>query len=209
MDQKPPSPASQIFPNRTGSPSHIPQLKKPIWQSILELIRFIIIVLIIVLPMRFFVIEPFIVNGASMDPTFQTGQFLMVDRISYRFGSPERGDVLVFRYPNNPKVYYIKRVIGLPGETVTLKGGVVTVASPANPTGTVLTEPYIEASHISLDTSKTVLGSHEYFVMGDNRNQSSDSRAWGPLDASFIIGRPIVRLFPIQKATILPGKYNE
>ena len=209
MEQKIPTPASQIFPDRSASPAHQNPPKKTFWQSTLELVRFVAIVLAIVLPIRFFVVEPFIVNGASMDPTFATGQFLMVDRLSYRLSSPDRGDVLVFKYPNNPKVYYIKRVIGLPGETVSIKEGRVTITNTAHPTGFMLAEPYIESVHASSDTSKTTLGIHEYFVMGDNRSQSSDSRVWGPLDATFIIGRPIVRIFPIQKAGILPGRFNE
>lgn len=215
MDQKPPTtlrgtgPASQIFPDRSGSPAHIEQRKKSFWQNTLELIRFIVIVLAIVLPIRFFIVEPFIVNGASMDPTFQTGQFLMVDRVTYRFGSPSRGDVLVFKYPNNPSVYYIKRVIGLPGETVSIQDGKVTIINTEHPTGMILEEPYVEIIHASTDTSKTILSSHEYFVMGDNRSQSSDSRIWGALDANFIVGRPIVRLLPIQKLSIFPGVFNQ
>src|SRR4051812_16201100 len=95
--------------------------KQTTWQSVKEWARVIIIALIISLPIRFFIAEPFVVNGASMDPTFSTGQFLIVDRLTYRFETPARYDVIVFQYPNNPSIYYIKRIIGLPGETVSIR----------------------------------------------------------------------------------------
>lgn len=186
----------------------LPQ-QKSIASSVLEWIKVIVIALIIALPIRFFIAEPFIVQGASMDPTFSTGQFLIIDRVSYRFDEPKRGDVIVFEYPNNPDLYYIKRIIGLPGETVSIKAGIVTVTSPENTTGTVLTEPYIDTSHISSETLSVDLGETEYFVMGDNRTQSSDSRSWGPLERDYIVGRPIVRLIPIHEIGILPGAYTQ
>ncbi len=183
--------------------------EKSSWQNVREWFQVIVIALIVALPIRFFIAEPFIVNGASMDPTFSTGQFLIVDRVTYRFENPHRGDVIVFEYPNNPSVYYIKRIIGLPGETVSIKNGKVTIINTEHPAGFELTEPYIDASHISVDTSKEVLGATEYFVMGDNRAQSSDSRVWGPLEKHFIVGRPIVRLLPVNNIGILPGGYTE
>ncbi len=183
--------------------------EKSPWQNLREWIQVIVIALVVALPIRFFIAEPFIVNGASMDPTFSTGQFLIVDRVTYRFENPHRGDVIVFEYPNNPSVYYIKRIIGLPGETVSIKNGKVTIINTEHPAGFELTEPYIDASHISVDTSKEVLGATEYFVMGDNRSQSSDSRVWGPLEKHFIVGRPIVRLLPVNNISILPGGYTE
>jgi signal peptidase I len=179
------------------------------WSTIKEWIQVIIVALIISLPIRFFIAEPFVVNGASMDPTFSTGQFLVVDRLTYRFEAPSRGDVIVFEYPNDPSIYYIKRIIGLPGETLDFKDGKVTVKNTEHPDGIVLTEPYIEPIHASHDTLHVQLSSSEYFVMGDNRAQSSDSRAWGPLDRHFIVGRPIVRLLPVSSMSVLPGKANE
>ncbi len=178
-------------------------------KSLFEWVKVIAIALLISLPIRFFIAEPFVVNGASMDPTFSTGQFLIVDRLTYRLESPKRGDVIVFEYPGNPSIYYIKRIIGLPGETVDIKDGNVIITNTDNPTGLVLTEPYIDSIHTSHDTFHVVLGKTEYFVMGDNRSQSSDSRVWGPLDAHFIIGRPIVRLFPVNTLSILPGEHHE
>lgn len=173
-----------------------------------EWIQVIIIALVVALPIRFFVAEPFIVNGASMDPTFSTGQFLIVDRLTYRFEQPKRGDVIVFEYPNDPSVYYIKRIIGLPGETVSIKRGQVTITDATHPEGFTLDESYIDAAHSSIDTLTVDLGTEEYFVMGDNRSQSSDSRVWGPLDKDLIIGRPIVRLLPFGSIGVFPGSLD-
>lgn len=197
----------QLSANQPSSP--IRENKDTIWSSIKEWIQVIIIALIIALPIRWYVAEPFIVNGASMDPTFATGQFLVVDRLSYRFESPHRGDVIVFEYPNDPSTYYIKRIIGLPNETVNIVDGTITIINKENPQGLVLDEPYLSPSHISHDNSSKTLGETEYFVMGDNRAQSSDSRFWGPLDKERIIGRPIVRLLPLTKISFWPGQQTQ
>ncbi|MFA6315074.1 MAG: signal peptidase I [Candidatus Paceibacterota bacterium] len=180
--------------------------KNGLWQTLREWLFVIVSAIIISIPIRYFIAEPFIVNGASMDPTFATGQFLIVDRLSYRFEEPKRGDVIVFQYPNNPSTYYIKRIIGLPGESLHIKDGHVTIASSTLHEEINLDEPYISSSHLSKDYLDVTLTDTEYFVMGDNRTQSYDSRVWGPLDRDLIVGRPIVRLFPITSLSILPGK---
>lgn len=182
---------------------------KTAWQNVREWIQVIAIALLISLPIRFFIAEPFVVNGASMDPTFSTGQFLIVDRLSYRFEEPARDDVIVFRYPNNPAVYYIKRIIGLPGETVKIVNGEVTIVNAEHPDGFRISQPFVDEAHRSHETVSAVLSPGEYFVMGDNRAQSSDSRIWGALDRGFIVGRPIVRLFPLTALSIFPGAYHE
>ena len=160
------------------------------------------------------IIEPFVVVGASMDPTFSTGQFLLVDRLTYDFKAPQRDDVIVFKYPNDPSQDYIKRIIGLPGETVVIRDGAVSIEAPsvggaASSTPVALNEPYIEPSHASHDDLIAPLGPDQYFVMGDNRAESSDSRAWGPLPAGNIIGRPLVRLTPLYEISVLPGTYHQ
>ncbi len=189
---------------------------KSLWNSVKEWIQVIIIALVISLPIRFFIAEPFIVNGKSMDPTFATGQFLIVDRVTYRFENPSRGDVIVFQYPNDPKVYYIKRIIGLPGETITIKNGSITITRPDDqkftelyPTGLLLNEPYISKIHESYDTFDTTLGPDSFFVMGDNRRESSDSRVWGSLDRDLIIGKPFIRLLPPSTISLWPGKESQ
>lgn len=182
------------------------QKRSTLWTSVWDWIKTIAIALLIALPIRYFIAEPFIVSGASMYPTFSSGQFLIVDRLTYRFEEPKRGDVIVFQYPNDPRVYFIKRIIGLPGETLSVKGGKVTAKSRDNPQGTEISEPYINNDRASYDEFERNLDGNEYFVMGDNRLESSDSRVWGPLDRQFIIGRPIVRLFPPLSMSLFPGK---
>jgi len=177
------------------------------WKTIGEWLEVIAIALLISLPIRYFVAEPFIVEGASMDPTFSTNQFLIVDRLTYRFDSPQRGDVIVFEYPLDPSKYYIKRIIGLPGETINIRDGHVFVTASGTP-AVELNEPYVNPLHASHDDFSTVLGPTDYFVMGDNRAESSDSRLWGPLEAKYIIGRPIARLFPLNSLSILPGEFR-
>jgi len=197
-------------------PNVINPNKSTIWAGIKEWLQVIVIALCISLPIRYFVAEPFVVNGASMDPTFSTGQFLIVDRLSYRFSNPSRGDVIVFKYPNDPSIYYIKRIIGLPGETVALNDGNITITHPEDteftanyPLGLILNEPYISSIHKSHDNSTTTLDADNFFVMGDNRLQSSDSRVWGDLNKDLIVGRPIVRLLPIPTISIWPGKESQ
>lgn len=174
-----------------------------------EFIEFIVITALIVLPLRFFIAQPFIVSGASMDTTFVDGQYLIVDELSYRFNEPERGDVVIFRYPETPtpgvkSTFYIKRIIGLPGETVIADGTKTTIINKDHPQGFVLNEPYV--SSISDRRAQATLGAGEYFVMGDNRLVSSDSRIWGVMKKDHIVGRAIVRLFPFNTASIFPGK---
>jgi len=170
---------------------------------VLEVLQFLLIAAFIVLPVRLFVAQPFVVNGASMEPTFDTGQYLIVDQLSYRFESPKRGDVIVFKYPYDTSKYFIKRIVGLPGETVSIANGIVTIKNNTHPEGFSLSEPYAEESHDALDS--ITLNDQQYFVMGDNRTGSFDSRSWGPLDKKYIDGRPFVRLFPLQTMSIFPG----
>lgn len=168
-----------------------------------ELLKLVLISAAIVIPFRLYIAQPFIVEGASMYPTFENGDYLVVDELSYRFGTPERGSVLVFRYPKNPSKSFIKRVIGLPGEIVSIKGGKVTVMSGKYPKGLTLDEPYITLT--KTDDLTYTLGQGEYFVMGDNRAQSADSRMWGPVGSEHIVGRPLIRLVPFA---LLPGDYS-
>ena len=192
-----------------ASPNNIARTSKPQsgWQSFLELIRFAVIAVAIVIPIRLYVAQPFIVSGSSMVPTFENSEYLIVDEISYRLGNPARGDVTIFRYPNDPTKFYIKRIIGLPGETVKINQGVVTILNKENPEGFTLEEPYIKDKGGS--NKELVLKEKEYFVMGDNRGASSDSRSWGPVHRKFLIGRAFLRLFPVTKVGMLPGNYKQ
>ncbi len=181
--------------------------EKSLKQSILELARFALIALIIVIPIRFFVMEPFVVSGASMFPTFDNGDYLIVDKLSYKIGDPQRNDVVIFKYPNDKTKFFIKRVIGLPNETVNIKDGIVTIINSENPDGFNLVEPYIKNS--SSSTTNFELKNDEYFVMGDNRNASSDSRYWGAVNRELLTGKALVRLLPITSVDILPGQYRQ
>lgn len=174
-----------------------------------ELLKFAVIAIPIVLLIRTYVIGPFVVSGASMDFTFANGQYLIVDELSYHFSNPRRGEVVIFKYPLDTKRFYIKRVIGLPGETVSIIDGIVTIIGSEDPRGHKLNEPYIDQTNKKIESLITKLGEDEYFVMGDNRAGSSDSRIWGSLKKDLIIGRPLVRLFPINKIDIFPGRHQE
>jgi signal peptidase I len=174
-----------------------------------EIIKFTLIALLIVLPIRLFIAQPFIVQGASMDPTFASNEYLIVDQLSYRVGEPHRGEVVIFKYPKDQTKFFIKRVIGLPGETVVLDGTSVTVKNTAHPDGFVLDEPYISDRNEKEESLTMTLKENQYFVLGDNRRQSFDSRSWGILPRDLIIGKPFVRLYPFDKLGVFPGNFNE
>ncbi len=168
-----------------------------------EALSFAAIALAIVLPIRLFVAQPFVVSGASMEPTFEDGEYLIVDEASYHLGEPVRGDVVIFRYPKDETKYFIKRIVGLPGETVHLKGDAVTVTTKD---GSVISipEPYV-AHRGNGENSDITLSGEDYFVMGDNRPASSDSRSWGSLPRENIVGRAFLRLLPIDRLGTFPG----
>ncbi len=168
-----------------------------------ELIKLVLLSLLIVVPFRLYIAQPFIVDGASMDPTFETGDYLIVDELTYRFKAPERGSVLIFKYPRDPRKSFVKRVIGLPGETISISEGQVTIINIEHPEGLTLNEPYVKL--VKKDSVDYVLGLGEYFVMGDNRLSSADSRVWGPVPEVNIVGRPIIRFFP---PALFPGEYS-
>jgi signal peptidase I len=168
-----------------------------------EIVIFAVIAFGIVLPFRRYVAEPYIVDGASMDPTFHTGDYLIVDKISYELGTPKRNTVVIFKYPNNPAKSFIKRIIGLPGETVTVGENSVTIVNTENPNGFEIDQSYV--THPSAVSLTITLGPDEYFVMGDNRAESFDSRAWGPLNKKYISGIPVLQLWPLGNISILPG----
>lgn len=172
-----------------------------------DLIKFAAIALAIVIPIRLFIAQPFVVSGLSMFPTFNDGQYLIVDEISYLIKGPSRGDVVIFRYPNDPSRFFIKRMIGMPNEKIQIVNGVVTIFNKEHPEGFKLDEPYIDQAFSTTQTYET--GPDQYFVMGDNRNQSSDSRYWGLVPKKNLIGRAYLRLLPIKTAAYLPGAFKE
>ena len=172
-----------------------------------EIAIFIVLAVVIVLPIRLFVAQPFVVDGESMHPTFENGDYLVIDELTYHFQAPQRGDVIVFRYPGDTKIYYIKRIIGLPGETIHINSGKISITKTDGTTIT-LTEPYAVVEDATY-TLNTTLGSTQYFVMGDNRPESSDSRVWGPHPTNDIVGRVFIRLLPAGEIGVLPGKASQ
>lgn len=176
--------------------------------SFVEILRFSVIALLIVIPIRTFIAQPFIVSGASMKETFHDGEYLIVDQLSYNLHAPARGDVIIFRYPRDPSKYFIKRIIALPNETIDIVDSTVTITNEEFPDGFVLDEPYIKSMRPGAALTEE-LGDREYFVMGDNRDESSDSRVWGVLQEERIIGRAFLRLFPLQTIGVLPGSVEK
>lgn len=183
---------------------HKESIRQEVWSFVKTLSLFLLLFFII----RGFIMQPFIVRGQSMEETFQDGDYLVVDELSYRFRDPERLEVVVFEADfinNQPNgTYYIKRIVGLPGDTVTISSNHVKITNQKYPEGLILDEGYLDEAYRSPQESplKVNLGAEEYFVLGDNRNNSSDSRTWGTLKEQYIIGRPFVRLFPFDEITL-------
>ncbi|MDZ7612213.1 MAG: signal peptidase I [Candidatus Moranbacteria bacterium] len=183
---------------------------------VFDLAKIIILSLVIIIPIRTFLFQPFFVQGKSMEPNFQDGEYLIVNEFGYKktkvavgekelftvtpFKEFERGEVAVFRYPDNPEEYFIKRIIGLPGEKIEIKGGDVIVYNKQNPTGGILDETrYLEDALGETECSGSCvydLKDDEYLVLGDNRGHSSDSRRWGALSKEYVIGKVFLRAWP-------------
>lgn len=167
-----------------------------------EFAKIVVIAGVIVVPIRYFIFQPFIVKGDSMVPNFHSGDYLIVDEISYRFSNPVRGDVVVLKYPLDNSQRFIKRVIGLPGETVEIKNGKVNIFK----NGEILQlseKNYLPDSLATGGDTTLTLGENKYFVMGDNRPFSYDSRRWGVLPVEDIIGKALLRVFPINNISYI------
>ena len=182
---------------------HMPPLRSRL-SLFIENVLYILGAVALAMLIQAFVIRPFIVSGSSMDPTFKDKQYLIIDEVTYRTRDPERGEVVVFRAPPEPTKFYIKRVIGLPGETVKIQNGAVTIFNDEYPNGLALDEAYV--THEQADTMTVQVPEGRYFVMGDNRSGSYDSRGWGTLPKESIRGRALLRLLPLNKVNYLPGK---
>ena len=197
----PPNDSSESTPSPTPAagvtlPPIVP-VKPTGWgPAIREFVLYVAVAAAILLPFRAFIAKPYIVSGASMSPTFETGDYLIIDEISYSLREPERGEVAVFHFPNDTSKSFIKRVIGLPGETVTISNGAVTI-TPGNGKPFSLDEPYVKIPSRASGTFE--LGDDEYFAMGDNRLGSYDSRTWGPVPRSDFIGRAFLELLGEEK----------
>ena len=174
--------------------------------EILEIIKIVLISLIIIIAIRTYVMQPFFVSGKSMEPNFHDGDYLIVDELSYRLDEPKRGDVIIFRYPRNTKEFFIKRIVGLPEERVEIKDSKITIYNSENQKVITLDENI----YIPLDTKTTgnyniSLKNDEYYVLGDNRNASADSRIWGVLEEHFIVGKAWIRAWPFGDFSVFEG----
>lgn len=181
-------------------------LKNKNWKSIfIEFIQMALIALAIVVPIRYFLIQPFYVKGASMEPNFHNHEYLIINKIIYRLDNPQRGDVVVFKYPKSLNDYFIKRVIGLPEERVKIIGTEITIYNKENPEGKIFDENKFLPEEYKVEKNVDItLEKNEYFVMGDNRGHSFDSSAegFGPLKRKFIVGKTWIRAWPFNKFTI-------
>ena len=173
---------------------------------IIENVKILLISLAIILPVRYFLIQPFYVKGASMEPNFHNREYLIVNEIGYRFDDPKRGDVIVFRYPLDKKQYFIKRVIGLPNERIVIDNNSIIVYNQnLGDDGIKLEEGYLDTDRKTVGDIDITLNSDEYFVLGDNRNHSLDSRIFGVLPEDLIIGKAWFRGWPFERFGFLEG----
>ncbi len=185
---------------------------------LLEMVKVFLLAVVVIIPVRVFLFQPFFVQGSSMEPNFEDGQYLVISEFGYKetrlglgdtrftvdpFKTIERQDVAVFRYPKNPEQFFIKRVIGLPGEAVEIRRGKVIIYNTVHPDGFALDESaYLGAGALTQDMPRVVLEDDEYFVMGDNRMFSYDSRSIGPINKDRIIGRVLLRAWPVGRFSI-------
>ncbi len=170
-----------------------------------DTIKIVVISLVIIIGIRSFVMQPFFVNGQSMEPNFYDGDYLIVNEIGYRFDDPKRGDVIIFHYPNDPQQFFIKRIIGLPGEKVVIENNGITIYNKEHPDGFVLGEFYIPKSAVISKDYSQELKNDEYYVLGDNRIASSDSRVWGVLEKRHIVGKAWIRAWPFGNFSVFEG----
>lgn len=167
--------------------------------SLWEIFEVVLVAVITVLIIRNFLIQPFLVSGASMEPNFSSGDYLLIDEVSYRFRQPERGEVVVFHYPADESTYYIKRIIGLPSERLIIDEGKIMIFNKEHPKGFAVEEDYLPIGTETSGGEEVILKNNEYFVLGDNRNYSFDSRSWGSLQKAEIVGLVRLRLWPFNE----------
>jgi signal peptidase I len=161
-------------------------------QEFFELAKTVIFAFLVALPIRIFIFQPFLVQGISMEPNFKNGDYLIVDEITFRLIQPKRGEVVVFKSPISPETILIKRIVGLPGEEVRISKGKVFI------NGEMLKEDYLKENTLTFPEQKVTLNDKEYYLLGDNRAFSLDSRNFGPVKREKIIGRVVMKVFEIN-----------
>jgi len=190
-------------PHHPGEGDMWNNTKSFVWETI----KVVIISLAIIVPVRFFLIQPFYVQGASMEPNFFDNEYLVIDEISYRFNEPQRGDIIVFRYPRDPKQFFIKRIIGMPGEEIQIRDGQIRII-PLEGEGYILGESeYLPKEIKTKGLINVRLKADEYYVLGDNRNSSLDSRSFGSLEKDAIVGKVWLRGWPLSRVTVFDRQF--
>ena len=175
--------------------------------SLLEVLEVAVIAVAAVFIVRTFLVQPFLVSGTSMYPTFSNGDYVLTDELTYRIRPPERGEVVVFHDVSDPSTYLIKRIIGLPGERLVINNNTVTIYNKQDPNGFALDESYLPGGTVTAGNEDITLSSSSYFMMGDNRAVSYDSRSWGPLSASNIVGLVRFRLWPLSAMQVFSAPH--
>ncbi len=199
------------FFNRSKYPAHIADEPTVGQQAALfawEIFKVVVISLAIIIPVRYYLFKPFYVKGASMEPNFHDHQYLIIDEITYRFNLPQRGEAVVFNSPYEKGQYFIKRVIGLPGERVKVANGFVTIYNTEYPEGVFLDETYLPEGLLTNGDIEVQLNADEYYVLGDNRTASLDSRTFGPINRSVIVGRTFFRGWPLDKVGVVTNQID-
>ncbi|OGE79042.1 MAG: signal peptidase I [Candidatus Doudnabacteria bacterium RIFCSPHIGHO2_01_FULL_46_14] len=184
---------------------------EPLRYFFFDFLKVFLMAVAIIIPVRYFLFQPFVVTGDSMRPNFHDGNYLIIDELTYRFREPSRGEVVVMRFPKDPSQFFIKRIVALPSEHIVIRDGRVTIYNSENQDGILLEEPYLVSQNITYGNIDRKLKEDEFFVLGDNRLSSSDSRVWGILPKDDIIGRVYLRLFPVQELELfIPSPvYND
>ncbi len=184
--------------------------KSSLWSTVVDVIETIVVAAAIFVVVYLFLLQPHQVKGASMEPNFHDGEYILTDKISYRFSEPKRGDVVVFKAPTNPDVDFIKRIVALPGERLKINNNTIVIFNDEHPKGFTLSEPYevmepiAGGSHIK-EGRVVEVPAENYFVFGDNRTHSFDSREWGPLPKKSIVGKAWLRYWPVSRISIIRG----
>ena len=188
---------NQAAPEQTKRPDG--EGFEPLKYFLFDFVKVFVMAVAIIVPVRWFLFQPFVVTGDSMRPNFHDGNYLIIDELTYRFRPPSRGEVVVMRFPRDPSQYFIKRIVALPGEHIVIRDGRVTIHNAEQPSGFVLEEEYLPSQDITYGNIDLRLDSDQYFVLGDNRLSSSDSRVWGFLPREDIVGRAYMRLYPMAE----------
>ncbi len=171
-----------------------------------EIVEVVFIATATVFLIRTFLVQPFVVSGASMEPTLSEGNYLLIDEITYRFRDPKRGEMIVFRYPLDPKVFFIKRIIGMPEEEVFSQKGKIKIMKDGSEIP--IEEGYLTPGSLVSESFSVLLGADQYFVLGDNRSHSFDSKNWGAVDRDDIVGLARLRIFPLSRVDLFEAPFD-